>query len=393
MSAAREAHTPDGSGARALLVALAIHPRPAGSEAEARARARCAARLTELGFDVREERFDYSAAPGRWGTPLAGAASMVLVALASLLGARGMAAGALLLLAGGGVALGALGAWAARRLVLDFPALRRTGVNLVAARRSALAGPDGSVEPEVWLMAHLDSKSQPVPIGVRALGVVATGIAWLAAAAVALAQLAGAPVAGAWPWVALAALVGGLPVMLTTVGSDSDGAVDNASGVAAVLDAAARLPREVHVGVVLTSAEELGLAGARAWARARPPATALNCDGVDDEGHLVAMYTGPRPERLLGALRAAARDLGVPLGVRRLVPGILTDGVALADAGWQVVTLSRGTRATLGRIHTRRDDLAHLRGDGLAAAGALLAATAAALPTYGESAPSRPPAG
>ncbi|HEY0971697.1 MAG TPA: M28 family peptidase, partial [Gemmatimonadales bacterium] len=362
----------DAVNARALLVALAIHPRPAGSGAEARARARCAAMLAELGFDVREERFGYSAAPGRWGTPLGGVASIALLALASLLGARGMAAAALAVLVAGAMALGAAGLWAARRLVLDLPVSRRTGVNLVATRR-------GLPEPTVWLMAHLDSKSQPVPIGVRAAGVMPTVLAWLSAAVLAVVQLAGAPVPGAWPWVALAGLVGGIPVVLTTVGSDSDGAVDNASGVASVLDAVSRLPREAPLGVVLTSAEELGLAGARAWARDSTPAVALNCDAVDDDGQLVAMYSGPRPDRLLVALDTAARETGLPVRSRRLVPGILTDGVALADAGWEVVTLSRGTRATLGRIHTRRDDLAHLRGDGLEAAGAVLAATVAAL--------------
>ncbi len=357
---------------RALLVALAIHPRPAGSEAEARARARCAALLEGFGFQLREERFGYSDVPGRWGTPLAGAASISLVAIASLLGARGLPAGALAVLAIGVVALGALGAWAARRLVLELPVGRQTGVNLVATR--------GTPEPRVWLMAHLDSKSQPVPIGLRAVGVMATVLAWLAAAAVAAAQLAGVPVEPVvWVWVAVAGLVGGLPVLLTTVGSDSDGAVDNASGVAAVLDAVSRLPREAPVGVLLTSAEELGLAGARAWARGVKPVVALNCDGVDDAGGLVAMYSGRRPARLLRALDDAARESGIRVRARRLVPGILTDGVALADAGWEVVTLSRGTRATLARIHTRRDDLAHLRGDGLADAGSVLAATVAAL--------------
>jgi hypothetical protein len=65
--------------------------------------------------------------------------------------------------------------------------------------------------------------------------------------------------------------------------------------------------------------------------------------------------------------------------VRRLLPGVLTDGVALAGAGWEVVTLSRGTWGTLRRIHTRRDDLAHLAGHGIPDAAEVLARDAADL--------------
>jgi hypothetical protein len=64
---------------------------------------------------------------------------------------------------------------------------------------------------------------------------------------------------------------------------------------------------------------------------------------------------------------------------RRLLPGILVDAVALADAGWRAVTVSRGSLATLARIHTAADALPRLRGDGVAAAAALLAALAEAL--------------
>ena len=98
------------------------------------------------------------------------------------------------------------------------------------------------------------------------------------------------------------------------------------------------------------------------------------------------MYTGAPPATLLQALAAAGealRDSGeepVTVRGRRLIPGILTDGVALADAGWQVITLSRGTAATLRRIHTRRDDLAHMDGRSLETAAALLAGAAARLP-------------
>ena len=58
------------------------------------------------------------------------------------------------------------------------------------------------------------------------------------------------------------------------------------------------------MGVLLTSAEELGLAGARAWVHAwaqdgRAPGVALNCDGVDDRGTLALLPAGTPPAALL----------------------------------------------------------------------------------------------
>ena len=330
------------------------------------------------GFDVRELPFRYSALPGRWGTPLGGVVSMLVVAVAALLGRRGEPATALLLLAGTGLALGVVGRWMARRGILRLPAMRRDGVNLVATRPGQA--------PAVWLVAHLDSKSQPVPIGLRALGIVGSVAAWLAAASLAAAQLVGLDAAGLWPWVAGLGLASGVPVALTTVGGASAGAVDNASGAVAVVRAAEQLPAGANVGVLLTSAEELGLAGARAWAEEAQAGTALNVDGVDDDGRWIAMYTGAPPAAPLQALDAAGAALPMDRGDvvrvrgRRLIPGILTDGVALADAGWQVITLSRGTGGTLRRIHTRRDDLGHMEGRSLETAAALLAGAAARLP-------------
>lgn len=376
---------------RAMLARLAAAPRPAGSVAEAAARAHVADALLALGFAVREEPFAYSALPGRWGTPIVGLTLMGALAAAGHVGWRWQApelALLVLLLALGVVA--ALGAWLTRRGVLDLPLLRRQAVNLVATR-------PGAPVPRVWLVAHLDSKSQPVPMALRVTGIVGTALALAVALAVAVAQWAGVAGAAAW-WPAVTAfgVVLALPVALTTVGARSDGALDNASGVATVLAAAAALPPDVHVGVLVPSAEELGLAGARAWARGwraagHAPGVALNVDGVDDHGALTAMWSGGRTPALAALLAAVAAASGEPVRVRRLVPGILTDGVALADAGWAAVTVSRGTWATLARIHTPADGLHRLDGRGIAGAAALVAAVAGAAATRPRpSAPSAP---
>ena len=350
------------------LLALARRPRPAGSPSERDARDYAARALLALGFDVREERFGYSAFPGRFATPVGG----TLLAL-SLVATSGMAlAGARAALVVGALGLGTAfttlyARWMLRYGVLDFPWLRTEGINLVATRARV---------PKVWLVAHLDSKSQPVPSSARVGGIALLALSLVLAICGALLTLAGVPSRTLW-WGALAtAVVGAVPVIASVVGARSDGAVDNASGVAAVLAAAALVGREVAIGVLLPTAEELGLAGARSWARMHPAGIALNCDGVDDEGELVIMFNRRMPAEMVAALRSASRR---DIDVRRMPLGLLTDSTALADAGWTTVTVSHGSLATLRRVHTPNDSLARMRGTSIDDVSVILARAAEAL--------------
>ncbi|HEX6049134.1 MAG TPA: M28 family peptidase [Gemmatimonadaceae bacterium] len=355
--------SPAAERAADVVRTLAREPRPAGSDAEARARAFCTERLRAAGFDVREEPFEYSSFVGRWGTPVGGVAALALLLVAHVLARQGKPLSALTLLVVGAAAMAIVAAAAARSGVLTFPAERRWGVNLVATR--------GTDSPPLWLMAHLDSKSQPVPILARAAGVTLVVVTWLVSAALAVAQLAGSDPSLWWTPVGVIAALGAMPVIATTVGSRSPGALDNASGVATVLRAAERT--RAAVGVCLTSAEELGLAGARAWVRGRGRATALNCDGVDDRGAVTCMYTGAKPVALVDQVVHAATQAGTSVRAHRLLPGVLTDGVALADAGWNVVTLSKGGLGTLARIHSSRDRPELVTGTGIAEVARLMA--------------------
>jgi len=142
-----------------------------------------------------------------------------------------------------------------------------------------------------------------------------------------------------------------------------------------VLFAAEALPREMAVGVLLTSAEELGMAGARAFAAAHAPAMAINVDGVDDRGSTICMYHG-RAARVRVGVARAARAIGMRVRVQPTIPGLLTDGVALADAGWSAVTMSRGTLRTLWRIHRAGDVAERLRGKGMHEVARLVASAA-----------------
>ena len=361
----------DSRSGRALEIVrvLARDSRPAGGDAEARARGYCADRLRRAGFEVSEEAFEYSSFVGRWGTPLGGLVALGLLVGASASGGSGRGGLALVVLVLGGAGLATAAAWLARFGVLTFPTERRRGVNLIATRQRDASAATPAQGPMLWLMAHVDSKSQPVPILVRAAGITLLGLVWAAGIFVAASQvvLGIEPAPTVWSILGAMGVIGAIPVLATTVGSRSPGALDNATGVATVL-AAAEDARVSNFGVCLTSAEELGLAGARAWVRgARVTGTgvAINCDGVDDGGRITCMYSGHRPDGLVTAVVEAGSRVGVSVRAHRLLPGVLTDGVALADAGWQVVTLSKGSARTLARIHTPRDRSDALNGLGM----------------------------
>lgn len=255
-----------------------------------------------------------------------------------------------------------------RRWIARFPLQRARSANLEARRGI----------PRVWLVAHLDSKSQTVPILVRIASSVVLAIVMALSLIVLLVSLVGLNLADTvWHTLALAAVLGALPSMLCFVGNHSNGAVDNASGVVAALLASQSASAPGDLGILITSAEELGLAGARAWAlTAQPEISVVNCDTVDEAGQWRCMYTGAKPDRILAAAETIGVTAGVRLRVGRLIPGILADSMVFTERGLKAVTVGRGTLATLARIHTRRDNSNTLTGNGVAEASVILSALA-----------------
>ena len=324
------------------LQRLGAQPRPVGSDANARARGYCAEQLRSLGFQVAERPFEFSALPGRHAAQIIGFIAVVGFGSAAMAPIRWTAPITGLTLIAVTIWLGAKGA--TRRHWM-----REKGINLEGARGAS---------PKVWLVAHVDSKSQPISSAMRAASTVLL-------------------VFGIFPSLGLIssvlAMIGGLGLVMTHVESKSDGAADNASGVAAVLDAIALLPRDTEVGVLVTDAEELALAGATEWAHGREPGIAINCDTVDDVGRLVVFQYGYRSNVVDDAVAEVIREIDPTTRVMRPPVGVLTDSNAFNRAGWATMTLARGTLRTLNRIHTKRDSLDSMRGTGIPDAARLLA--------------------
>lgn len=205
------------------------------------------------------------------------------------------------------------------------------GVNVIARPGG------GSARPAVWLVAHYDSKGQPVSMAVRLAGFVALAVGLLTSFAV--------------PWVAVALIViGAVIISRNRVTDGSPGAVDNASAVLTIFMTIDQLKKH-HVGVIFPDAEEFGLVGARALARERPDllvgSAVINLDGIDDVGPPIAfLHTPGQVGRRIAQSLSAWRARWLP---------VVVDGLSLRTAAAECVTILKGNVQTMRIVHTPYD--------------------------------------
>lgn len=244
--------------------------------------------------------------------------------------------------------------FSARSLLHRWARVPLEGVNLIAVRPSARV--------ETWLVAHYDSKGQPLSMAARLVAAALAALGVIELAGLALRGLGGPLHLGVLDaGLGAAGLAGLLLLAVNRVTDRSPGAVDNASGVVAALAAVDALPADAGVGVIFPDAEEYGLVGARALVRERAHLLAdtavINLDGIDDRGAPIAFVhrAGPLAGRVADAL-----------GARRLpwLP-VLVDGVVLARAAREAVTLMRGDWGTARIVHTPRDAAGRLALEGV----------------------------
>ncbi len=234
------------------------------------------------------------------------------------------------------------------------------GINLIAQRqslsfRTAPGGPtlQGG---KVWLVAHYDSKGQPISMAVR-----------LAAAFGGLAALLAMYFATIPACVGLTICL--LALLQNRVNDNSPGAVDNATALVAVFMAIDQLGPAAAVGVIFPDAEEFGLVGARALAVDRADlfadAAVINLDGLDDLGTPVALVHRPGTIGVAVATALKARRW-------RWLP-VVVDGIALARVSRECVTILKGNWRTMLAVHRPGDTADRVRLDGAASVAAGLA--------------------
>lgn len=359
--------------ARSVLQWLA-RPRLTGSAEAAEVTARIRTHFEQLGYEVRDYPFIISSLPGRFAMSAVGAIYLIgSLAAAALMyqGHPGVAVVLLLMV----LLLAAAMAVLARPAMTVLPWGRVNCINQVAHRPGA--------RPRYYLMAHRDSKSQPIPLAFRGPAIVLGIVAWVALTVAATAALLNPALTR--PDVTLVigslAVVAGALLLFCWVDNRSPGALDNASGVAALLGVAEREAGAGDVAFIITDAEELGLAGARAIAPLLPPSFGvINVDGLDDHGSFYVLERfgwfrkkGLAPP-LAAALLSAATNLNTPARRRDVPMGLLLDHIPVVRAGTPALTLMRGSLKSLRRVHRPADNLDHLNGSGVVQGVTLLSA-------------------
>ena len=232
-----------------------------------------------------------------------------------------------------------------------------SGVNLIARPI------DPSTHPPIWLVAHYDSKGQPISMFTRLLCVAIVLVAlltlWVSAILTDSSR---------WAFLFFVVVLAASWV-LNRVNDNSPGAVDNATALIAVFMTLDQLPPTAAVGVIFPDAEEYGLVGARALVAEHGDlfvdAALINLDGLDDVGRPTAFLHRPGPiaKGVAEALKARAW---------RWLP-VIVDGIALKRVSRECVSILKGNWRTMRVVHRPEDTAARVRLDGAATVAAGLA--------------------
>jgi len=249
----------------------------------------------------------------------------------------------------------------------DFPFLKRRSANLVAVLKPE------HVVGRLVLMAHYDTKSQSFPIYLRMIIQTSFTVGLFGIALLYLTF----SLTGLRDWI----LYLWLPVLLLSIpcflivfnfsGDESPGAVDNATGLALLIELARNLKaagtKGIEVVFLMTGAEEEGLAGAIRFIQGRGREYGhhntyfVNLDGIGSPGGLILSSRYGLPPvrtggRLEGVLTKVAREAEIPVHNRYfpVSPGL--DHIPVASHGFRAVSLTGSDfgRATFS-IHTPGD--------------------------------------
>lgn len=240
----------------------------------------------------------------------------------------------------------------------------------------------GSEPARVVVLAHLDSKSSRDSTFVSVALILSAGIAtaylFLRAALAALGIADPAPLHWTFP-LSLGIAAALVRALLNPSGNESPGAMDNASGLAVLLEAARSFPQDPElscerVHILATGAEEIGLAGAFRWIEAHGndldrAAVFVNLDSVGVGRGLLAMdlHGDARAGMTLRELvREASRAANVPVRIVPGIPGTGVDTMPIAARGFSTVTfLGQVLGRSAQRFHTADDTPDHLGEEGL----------------------------
>ena len=338
-------------------------PRLTGSAGAAETGAAIRAQFEALGYHVQERLFTFNPWIGRLGLTVLGTLYLFATFAAAIFLYNNNALVAIVLLVAFIVLAAALLVFAGRAMD-RFPFAKQQGSNYFITREGK--------RPRFIVMAHRDSKSQPVPLSFRGPAIALALLVWLILLGSAVFHAAQPLPGNLIIALGVAGFISGVILIFCWVENRSPGALDNASGVAAAIGIAERERDAGDVAFLITDAEELGLAGARAAASSLPTVFGvINMDGLDDDGTFYVMERfgvirkkGLAPH-IAAALLQEAEAMNEPADRRDIPFGIPVDHIPIVNAGTPALTIMRGSLRSLRRVHRPNDDLAHLTGVGV----------------------------
>ena len=347
-------------------------PRGVGSTGETAAREYIVRHFRDLGLHVVREPFHFTKFPAEVLPRLVCAIFTPLVFMVPWLGERFSIHMCLLCLGSLAVAM-ALTRWQQPLEKLYDVGKKWRSENVIATNDV----PQTADAPTLIFVAHYDSKSQVLPIAVRAIayGIAIAGL--ISLTGFILVQL----LFQFWPPNAVLwgiAGVSGFCLLLLQFNftqNRSPGGFDNASGIGVLLELArVGMSQKRRCIFLATGAEEYGMCGALRYIQRRSctmhpierlakdeKTFVINLDGlgVGNSVNVITRYGIPptrTARKLAEALCASGEALGIKTRERYFPIGVGFDSIPLASRGFEAVTLTSGDVGKVAlKVHSKHD--------------------------------------
>ncbi len=359
-------------------------PRLVGSAGEEKARAYIVQAFTAVGLEVSTEPFSFTKFPAEVLPRMLCGLFVPIVLAVPWLGERFPIPVCLACLLSLSLAMFCT-QWQKRLEGLYDVGKKHYSENIIATTRVE----QGSKTPVLLLIAHYDSKSQVLPIAVRAAayGIAMLGLIGLTVATgVKVVTLAWLPDYIVWSLSGITTFCL-LLLQINLTQNRSPGGFDNASGVGVMLEVARVVMARGETKPIIflaTGAEEFGMCGALRYTQKHTDRYDYNCTyvinldglGVGNSVNLVTRYGIPpvRTTRKLAKMfLASGESLGVQVSERYLPIGVGLDSIPIASRGCETVTLTAGDVGSVAlKIHSNQDNADLLNLESLQQVGELI---------------------
>lgn len=360
------------------------YPRLVGSAGEVKARGYIVQAFTAFGLEVSRETFSFTKFPAEVLPRILCGLFVPVVLSVPWLGERLPIPVCIVCLLSLSIAM-LFTQWQKRFEGLYDIGRQHNSANIIATNGKKQ---DGNT-PVLLFVAHYDSKSQILPIAVRAVayGIAIFGLIILTVISVTqvltlvwLSDPIVWSIAGITTFCLLL-----LQVNLTQ--NRSPGGFDNASGVGVMLEVARVVmarDEKKSITFLATGAEEYGMCGALRYIQKhadehdRNRTYVINLDGlgVGNGVNLVTRYGMPpvhTTRKLAKMFGTSGESLGVQVSERYLPIGVGLDSIPIASRGFETVTLTAGDVGSVAlKIHSKQDNTDQLNVESLQQVGELI---------------------